>query len=293
MTSIAAIGEAMIELSLQGSAAQVGVAGDTLNTAIYLKRNAPDLDVDYVTCLGDDPFSDQIEAFIAEQDVGTGALSRISGKSPGLYAITTTADGERSFTYWRSASAARDMFRTSSGYDFSVLATYDVIYVSGISIAILPSDARLALLDWLSKTSVRLAYDSNYRPKLWEDQHTAQEVTRAFWQRADICLPSIDDEMALFGETAEEVSTRFIELNQQGALKRGSEGPLSLGSDIRQPYDPAPAVVDTTAAGDSFNGGYLAALLTGQPQAVALKAGHDCAARVVQFRGAIIPSEAM
>ena len=121
MTRVAAIGEAMIELSLQNDIAKVGVAGDSLNTAIYLKRNAPEISVDYMTCLGDDPFSDQIETFIARQSIGTSQCKRITDKSPGLYAITTTEDGERSFTYWRSASAARDVFKSGDGYDFSQL----------------------------------------------------------------------------------------------------------------------------------------------------------------------------
>ncbi len=291
MTRVAAIGEAMIELSLKGNKAKVGVAGDTLNTAIYLKRAGHDLEVDYVTCLGDDPFSDQIEDFITAQSIGTGPIARIAGKSPGLYAITTTDDGERSFTYWRSAAAARDLFRTENGYDFSILARYDLIYLSGISVAILPAEARAALLDWLAQTPVRLAYDSNYRPRLWEDQATAQRVTDAFWARADICLPSIDDEMLLYDETETEVVTRFQQNGQTGALKRGATGPLSLGSEVTQSYLPAPSVVDTTAAGDSFNGGYLAAILSGASQAHALRAGHNCAAKVVQHRGAIIPAD--
>jgi 2-dehydro-3-deoxygluconokinase len=91
----------MIELSMAGTDAQVGVAGDTLNTAIYLHRAAPALSVDYVTCLGDDPFSTRIHDFIAAQGVGTSAIHNIAGASPGLYAITTTPEGERSFTYWR------------------------------------------------------------------------------------------------------------------------------------------------------------------------------------------------
>jgi len=289
MTRVAAIGEAMIELSLQNDIAKVGVAGDSLNTAIYLKRNAPEISVDYMTCLGDDPFSDQIETFIASQSIGTSQCKRITDKSPGLYAITTTEDGERSFTYWRSASAARDLFKSGDGYDFSQLSKYDLIYLSGISIAILPQAARLALLQWLSENPVRLAYDSNYRPRLWEDTQTARQITEAFWRRANICLPSIDDEMALFDETAENVAARFHRYQCVGALKRGSDGPLSLGSQVEQKYEPAPHVLDTTAAGDSFNGGYLAALLSGQPQADALMRGHLCAARVVQFRGAIVP----
>ncbi|MEM9575396.1 MAG: sugar kinase [Pseudomonadota bacterium] len=289
MTRIACIGEAMIELSINSAGAQVGVAGDTLNTAIYLKRARPELDIQYVTRLGDDPFSDQIADFIAEQEIGTEAISRARNKSPGLYAITTTEDGERSFTYWRSAAAARDLFATPEGFDCTVLEGFDLIYLSGISVAILPPDARNALLAWLDKAPVTLAYDSNYRPRLWEDQSTAQRVTRAFWERADICLPSIDDEMALFDETAGQVVDRFVKSGRRGALKRGADGPVSLGSEIEQPYDPAPVVVDTTAAGDSFNGAYLGALVCGASQAEALRAGHDCAATVVQHRGAIMP----
>jgi 2-dehydro-3-deoxygluconokinase len=244
-----------------------------------------------VTCLGDDPFSDQIEDFIGSQKIGTSQCHRIPHKSPGLYAITTADDGERSFTYWRSASAAREMFKSGQGYDFSALEQYDLVYLSGISVAILPDPVRRALLAWLAYTPVKLAYDSNYRPRLWEDVATARDITAAFWRRANICLPSIDDEMALFGETAETVTNRFEKLGTAGALKRGAAGPVSLGTHVSQTYEAAPKVVDTTAAGDSFNGGYLAALLSGQSQAEALRAGHACASRVVQFRGAIIPEE--
>lgn len=291
MTRVAAVGEAMIELALQDGTPQLGVAGDSLNASVYLKRAAPSLDVDYVTCLGDDPFSDQIETFISDQHIGTATCRRIAGKSAGLYAITTSEAGERSFTYWRSASAARDLFQTGTGCDFSVLADYDMIYLSGISVAILPHAVRLALLNWLADVPIQLAYDSNYRPRLWEDVATAQDVTEAFWRRADICLPSIDDEMALFGETAEDVGARFARYKGSGALKRGAEGPLSIGAHVDQTYPPAPHVVDTTAAGDSFNGAYLAARLSGRDQAEALLAGHACAARVVQYRGAIIAEQ--
>ncbi|WP_298968400.1 sugar kinase [uncultured Roseobacter sp.] len=286
---VACVGEAMIELSMQGTAAQIGVAGDTLNTAIYLKRAAPNLAVDYVTCVGDDPFSARITEFIAAQNIGCRNIKAITGKSPGLYAITTNDTGERAFTYWRSASAARQMFQVDGTFDFSPLADYDVVYLSGITMAILPQAVRLALIDWLAQNKAQVAYDSNYRPRLWEDVQVAQEVTRTLWAQADIALPSIDDEMDLFGETEDQVAARFLALSTQGALKRGAQGPLSLGEAVDQAYAPAAKVVDTTAAGDSFNGGYLGALLSGQSQADALRAGHNCAARVVQHRGAIIP----
>jgi 2-dehydro-3-deoxygluconokinase len=284
---IACIGEAMIELSIRGDTAGVGVAGDTLNTAIYLHRSAPSLSVEYLTRLGDCAFSARIRDFIAAQGVGVDRVQMMCGRAPGLYAITTTEDGERSFSYWRETAAARSLFE---GGDFGVLDGYDVLYLSGISLAILPHTVRLALIDWLARSDVRLVYDSNYRPRLWDSVESARTVTQAMWDRADIALPSIDDEMALWDESAAQVTARFERFDGIGALKRGVAGPLSLGEAVAQGYAPAERVVDTTAAGDSFNGGYLGALLSGASQAEALRAGHDLAARVVQHRGAIMPT---
>ncbi len=291
MTKIACIGEAMIELSMSGdNAAQVGVAGDTLNTAIYLKRAAPSLDVDYVTALGDDPFSQKIHDFIASEDLGTTGIRTIEGGSPGLYAITTDDEGERTFTYWRNSSAARQLF---SDGDFSILKGYDLVYLSGISLAILPDKVRQNLLGFLKAENLTLGFDSNFRPRLWESHAVARGTIAAYWDAAQIALPSIDDEMAIFGETETETEARWRIAGANGALKRGPSGPMSIGSDVAQTYKPATNVVDTTAAGDSFNGGYLAAAMTGSDQATSLKSGHDLAAKVVQARGAIIPKELM
>jgi 2-dehydro-3-deoxygluconokinase len=289
---VAAIGEAMIELSLDGDMAAVGVAGDTLNTAIYLKRSAPDVQVDYVTRLGTDSFSTRIRDFIAAQGVGTDAIEIDPSGTPGLYAITTDAGGERSFTYWRDTSAARAVISGRTGSYFGGLAGYDVIYISGISMAILPVSTRTALIDWLSAFRARggrVVYDSNYRPGLWPDVATARTVTAAMWALADIALPSVDDEHLLTGDTAEAVAARFVALGKTGALKRGPLGPLCLVTGTAADYAPAARVVDTTAAGDSFNGAYLGAALTGSDQAAALQAGHDLASRVVGHRGAIMP----
>jgi 2-dehydro-3-deoxygluconokinase len=271
---------------MQIASATVGVAGDTLNTAIYLKRSAPDLTVDYITRLGDDPFSTRILDFIASEDLGTGRIAIASGGLPGLYAITLGDDGERSFTYWRSASAARGLFGDG---DFSSLDGYDVIYLSGISMAILPNDVRLALLDHLRGHPGKVCYDSNYRPRLWDSVENARGVTQAFWDFCDIPLPSVDDEMALFGATEDDIRKKCAAMPGLGALKRGKDGPMSIGEPVSQTYPPAESVVDTTAAGDSFNGGYLAARLMDKSQAEALMAGHSLAAKVVGHRGAIIP----
>jgi len=283
----------MIELSMDGDHAAVGVAGDTLNTAIYLKRTAPAIQVDYVTRLGQEPFSRKIRDFIAAQRVDVDAIEYDVNGTPGLYAITTDAGGERSFTYWRNQSAARKMFQTTQGPNFGALKGYDVLYLSGISLAILPQETRETLLEWLAgyqSRGGRVVYDSNHRPKLWPDAETAQKVNAEMWAIADIALPSVDDEAVLSGESPDEIAARFLRLGKTGALKRGPSGPLCLATGAVDDYRQAARVVDTTAAGDSFNGGYLGALFQGANQAEALRVGHDLAARVVGYKGAIVPT---
>lgn len=288
------VGEAMVELSLDagGETARVGVAGDTLNGAVYLRRNWPG-EVAYVTALGQDAMSDRIAAFIAGESISTDLIARSAAHMPGLYSITTDATGERSFSYWRSASAARRMFQDDVGPDLGALAGFDAVALSAITLAILPEEMRRHLLEtldgWRRERGVLVIFDSNYRPRLWRDRADAQAAIEAAWSITDIGLPSVDDEQAIFGDRdADAVLARLNGLGVTlGALKRGAAGPLPLdGSPVDQAYPPAARVVDTTAAGDSFNGGFLASWAGGGTLAEALMAGHRCASRVVGLRGA-------
>lgn len=297
MSRIVCLGEAMVELSMEPGRpdrARVGYAGDTLNTAIYVKRSAPRLDVAFCTKLGTDPFSDRMTAMMADEGLITGTVLRATDRLPGLYAISTDAGGERSFTYWRNDSAARALFDTP-GLDLADIARFDVLYLSAISLAILPAAHRDRLIGWLPEYRRRggiVAFDSNFRPQLWTDLDTARRCIAATWRQTDIALPSLDDEMALFGDPGErEVLARLAGYGiAGGALKRGADGPLSLQSGIALACEPVKDVIDSTAAGDSFNGGYLAARLCGRRDEDCLAAGHTLAARVIRHRGAILPA---
>jgi 2-dehydro-3-deoxygluconokinase len=299
---ILCIGEAMLELALNDPPdARVAFAGDTLNTAVYLKRLAGDnLDVSYCTVVGSDALSGRLIEFIQSEEIKVDSIRRSRDRTIGLYAIATDTDGERSFTYWRNESAAKTLFQNGAATDFSMLEQFPVIYLSAITVAILPVMIRDALLLELSRLrrekDTLVAFDSNYRPALWESSSAARSTIEAFWRITDIALPSIDDEQQLFNDSdAQTMIARFQTYGvDRGALKRGATGPLSLGPTVEQNaslhFEQIKAV-DSTAAGDSFNAGYLSAILTGESQRTSLLQGHQCASQVIAQQGAIIPKD--
>lgn len=299
---IACIGEAMIELSPDetGRQAGIGYAGDALNTAIYLKRNLPsEHQVYFNTCLGRDKFSSAMIEYVEAEDIDCSFVAKHEKRLPGIYAISKDETGDRVFSYWRENSAARTMFSTDQGdVDFSSLENMDVVYLSAITLAILPSDVVSALMEWIEKSKkkgIRFAFDSNFRPRLWSEKKTAQNVVARAWALSDIALPSIDDEMDLFDDVDEDAA--LTRLSSYGAplmaVKRGANGPVAIlngqlqSSDLA--FEKAAKVVDTTAAGDSFNGGFLAAALLQKSTDQALLAGHNMAVDVIAHQGAIIP----
>lgn len=294
---IACIGEVMIELSGGAQAApKLGVAGDTYNTAVYLARLLRGRSqISYVTALGVDAFSDRIIAHMAEAGVDASLVERRRDRIPGLYAIQTDDQGERSFLYWRSESAARTLFEAPTQVTLDSLSEFDLIYLSGITLAILPDETRRDLFGFLKRFRADgglVAYDSNFRPRVWPEPPTARSVNDEMYRLTDIALPSLDDEMALFGETSPEaVVARLMTCGVRlGAVTHGAVGLSPIPPETCAPtLEMAPRVVDTTAAGDSFNAGVIAALVKGDDLSRALAAGHDLAVRVLGVEGAICP----
>jgi 2-dehydro-3-deoxygluconokinase len=293
----------MIELRHLGdNQLELAFGGDTFNTAAYLVRAGRPfgLQADYATAVGDDPYSETMRALFAGEGVGTGLVTVLKGRLPGLYAIRTDARGERTFYYWRREAAARDMFTGEPGKALAdALASYDWLYLSGITLSILDDAARMRLTEALDRARARggrIVFDSNYRARGWASMEATRAAFAEILKRVDVALPTFSDEQAVWGDA--EPRATIERLHRAGvrevAVKNGESAcAASDGKTLFQiAAEPVTDVVDTTAAGDAFNGGYLAARIAGFDIERAVRAGHRLAGAVVQHRGAIIPAEA-
>lgn len=296
---VALIGECMIELQQRADGSlQQSFGGDTLNTAVYLSRAMGDkAQVNYVTALGDDSFSDAMCQIWRSEGIGLDLVQRLPGRLPGLYCIQTDASGERRFLYWRNEAAVRDCFTTPAAEPvLAALPDYDVLYFSGITLAVLGMQGRARLVKTLSEArqrNARIVFDNNYRPRLWASVEEARAAYRSVLPYVDLALLTVDDEQALFGfADGEEVFAAYAQFGTpEVVLKRGAEACLirCAGEAFEVPALKVEKVVDTTAAGDSFSAAYLARRLLGGSPAEAAQAGHELASRVIQVPGALIP----
>jgi 2-dehydro-3-deoxygluconokinase len=296
----ATIGECMIEFRHRGDKHyDIAYGGDTFNTAVYLSRLG--VPVDYVTALGDDAFSDGILSLCRKEGIGTDLITRLPERLPGLYIIKTDDEGERRFFYWLREAPARDLFELSSGPSVAgSLRQYDLVYLSGITLSLYSERGRAILFSGLDEAradATRVAFDSNYRPVNWPSASVAKAAFSALTSRVDIVLPTLDDEKKLYGETdSPSCAQRYLKASvNEVVVKDGNHGCFIAGPEGTQMVGVERVIepVDTTAAGDSFNAGYLAARLFGARPDVSARAGHRIAATVIQHPGAIIPVHEM
>ncbi|WP_207100267.1 sugar kinase [Paracoccus shandongensis] len=297
---ILSIGEAMVELSQAGGDLwSLGIAGDTLNTAWYLRRClGPDWRVGYFSRVGTGEFSRKMLRFLEAEGIEAEHVTPDPQREIGLYAISLK-DGERSFSYWRGQSAARGLADDPQRLA-QALQGCRIAYFSGITLAILPDAGRAALLDAATKARAagcQVVFDPNLRPRLWQSPEDMRHWIERAAGGADLVLPSFDDEATHFGDTdPEATAARYLRLGAGQVVVKNGGGPVrysgaqgaGLVADLARV-----TTVDSTAAGDSFNAGYLAAALQGADPETAIRAAHRLSLQVVSHPGALVRQAAL
>lgn len=287
------VGECMVEIAPNPSGAySLGFAGDTFNTAWYLQaRKNSGLEVCFASAIGSDAASQRLKTFVESCGI-TPELQVVEGGSVGLYLIHTD-NGERSFSYWRGEAAARKLADDKA--KLPVVSQTDLVFFSGITLAILLGQGRQTFLDYLEDARTAgacIVFDPNLRPRLWEDETLMRHWITEAAKVSDIVMPSYEDEAVYFGDGGpEDTGQRYL---AHGAalvvVKNGPEAVVLMtpSQTRRVAPSPVPSVVDTTAAGDSFNAGFLASLMIGNQVEKATEDGCALSSAVIQGAGALV-----
>lgn len=296
MTQISCLGEPLIELSpTQADDYRLGVAGDILNTAAAMSSLG--IDCQMVTALGDSDLSDRICQFAQSYGVSTVVAPRLNGKQPGLYMINNDEAGERYFSYWRENSAAKIVFSDPVKLQ-SLLESITTpwLYLSGISLALFSDESAAIFFSWCENYishGKKIIYDNNYRPLLWQSRVQAQQRNKTMLKYCELFLPSLEDQAALLdiSETKALLYLKQLKINEI-VIKQGRNPLIVVDHGVVNEFSVTLVdAVDTTGAGDGFNGGYLAARLQNKPIAEAAQLAMLLAKLTVQQKGAILPPE--
>ena len=294
------VGEVLIELK-RGADGRFALTcgGDTFNTAIYLARAG--VNVSFATAIGDDSYSESILALATAEGISADLVLRVPGRLPGLCLVENGPSGERSARYWREGAPVCDLFELRDWMRMaeSLLAA-KLIYFSGITLSLFSTTGIgrfLAVLEVARQKGAKVAFDGNFRPRGWKgDLARTRTVFIETLKRVDIALPTFDDEAVLWGDPSPEATVARLQAFGIGEIvvKNGPNSAL-VAAGGTQEFIPVPEVVvpvDTTAAGDGFNAGYLAARLDGSDPAQAAGAAHRLAGDVIRHPGALLPRSA-
>ena len=292
MSDLVCLGEPLLEFSAVARNGETvylqGYGGDTSNCAIAAARQGAS--VSYVTALGDDAFGREFLDLWRREGVAVDAVTVDPQAPTGLYFITYQ-DGLHEFSYRRADSAASRM--RPETLPLEVIRNARILHVSGISQAISDSacDAVFTAIAAARDSGTQVSYDTNLRLKLWPLAR-ARAITHAAMAEADIALPGLEDARQLTGLDAPDAIVDFyLELGPKVvALTMGAAGTLVATAELRE-IVPAHKVeqVDATAAGDTFDGAFLARLLAGDSVVAAARYANTAAALSTQGYGAVGP----
>jgi len=287
---IAALGEPLLELQ-PAEAGEIRLAwgGDVANSLICLARmlGSSGLELSLATALGDSGYSAWLRSRLLREGIRLTEVP-VAG-DPGIYGLPLDAGGA-GFSYWRGQSAARQFLRSASLEQLTeLLGGPQLLLVTGITLALCSEASFAHLCRWVERHRdlCRVAFDCNFRQRLWESDSQARGRIGTFERLASIIATGLEDEKSLWGAPGTaEISERLSQLSAEYLIRGGPEGCwVGSGRECRHvPTEPV-TVIDTAGAGDAHLAGYLAARISGADRADAAAYANRAAAVIVAQRG--------
>ena len=295
----------MIELngdisSLENNSSNMTInfGGDTYNSAVYFSRLTNDkTNTFYSTALGKDNFSKKMISRFKNENIKCDYIRTDGENPPGLYSIEINEKGERSFSYWRDQSPSKYIFLGSKGKKLvKDINNADVFYYTGISAGILDEKQRKDLIK-IGSTATICGFDFNYRSQLHYNKKVSQLLFNEINNRVDIHFVSFDDARELFKIKNPLEIFEIINEKKNLILIRYKNSIIfkNKQQEIKTVTVPHGEVVDTTAAGDAFNGSFLAIMNKNKNISIEenILMSHSVTREVIKHRGAIISKNKM
>ena len=288
------MGEPMLEFSQLPPAVDgrrlylEGFGGDTSNTAIAAARQGAR--VGYITAVGGDAGGDAFLRLWEREAVDTSTVIRRPELPTAVYFVMQGEAGHE-FLFYRAGSAAASYAPTDLPED--AIAGARILYASGISQAISASaaDAVFRAIEVAQRERVAVAYDTNYRSRLWPAAR-ASAVIHAAAARAQYVFVSQEDAKALTGlRNPDAILDFYLGLGTETViLKQGPKGAILATPQARVHIRPPKVTaVDSTGAGDVLSGAFLARILAGDPAEAAAHYAVAAAALSTAGYGAVAP----
>jgi fructokinase len=217
----------------------------------------------FIGSVGEDLFGDFILRALEAEGVDTSAVRRCKPPTrTSLAFVEITADGDRSFTFYRSDPAADELL---SGEDVFREVLSGASFVNFGSIPLIKEPSRSAIYraaDLAEELDLPLAFDVNFREHLWKSSEAAREAVDPLLDRSRV-IKMGDDELSPMLGTEDPQEAAEMLLGRGATLALISLGPNGAVYATPEFNGHVPAfevddILDATGAGDAF----LAAALT-------------------------------
>ncbi|MDH3000082.1 ribokinase [Chelonobacter oris] len=263
--------------TLSGSGYHIAYGGKGANQAVAAARLGAE--TDFIACIGQDDIGRAMKQAFAEDNINTDSIVAIADEMSGIAMIQVADGGENSIVIAAGANGRLDE---------SVVAKFQQNIMQADTLLMQLETPLAGIL-----AAAKLAKQNQTRVVL--NPAPAQPLPQELLAQVDMITPNETEAKTLTGinvvdeATAQQaaevfhqqgIQTVLITLGSKGVFvsEQGQNGQIIAGFRVQ--------AVDTTAAGDTFNGALLTALLEDQPLADAIRFAHAAAAISVTRKGA-------
>ena len=293
MPDLISIGECMIELFAEepievADTFTRSLAGDSFNICVAAQRLGTS--TGYVTRLGSDPFADYLLGTFQSLGIDTSGVRQVEGFNA-VHFVALMPNGDREFVYYRAGSAPSTL--EPDDLDADYIGSAKVLHCSGVAQAVSGTarETVLSAAKIAKERGVKVSYDPNYRHQLWSHEDI-REAAAELMPYVDYLLLNVPEDSRALLDTEDpyrvidhfrgmDVPVVAVTRGERGAVIGCEDGTFEIPA--YRPDGP----IDTTAAGDAFNGGFIHGLLNGMTVPEAGRLGTITAGLKLRGRGAL------